>query len=196
MGQHRLGIEPRCAAVPGNCQPWIRAVTRADVACIAGQYSDGRFRKQLFGVEGKYYLPQGKRWLFYAAASGDILTQPDVLDMLLLGGDNGLRGYPIRYQAGDKRALLTLEERVYTNAFIWNLFRVGAAAFVDVGRAWGGPHVNAANPGWLADVGVGLRISSVRLSTKDVLHIDLAFPLNATADISKVQLLVKGRASF
>ena len=165
-------------------------------ASISGQYTDGRVRKQLFGVEGKYYLPQGRRWLFYAAAKGDVLTNPDVLDMLLLGGDNGLRGYPLRYQAGDKSALLTLEERLYSNLFVWNLFRVGSAVFVDVGRAWGGPHVNAANPGWLADAGIGLRISSVRVSTKDVLHIDLEFPLNATSDIEKVQLLVKGKTSF
>jgi hypothetical protein len=165
-------------------------------ASIAGQYTDGRVRQQLFGVHGKYYLPQGGPWLFYAAASADLLTNPDALDMLLLGGDNGLRGYPLRYQAGNQRALFTVEERVYTNAFVWNLFRVGAAAFVDVGRAWGGPHVNAGNPGWLADVGIGLRISNVRVSTQDVLHIDIAFPLNATDDINKVQLLVKGRTSF
>ena len=165
-------------------------------ASISGQYTDGRVRKQLFGVEGKYHLPQGRRWLFYAAVKGDLLTNPDVLDMLLLGGDNGLRGYPLRYQAGDKSALLTLEERLYSNLFVWNLFRVGSAVFVDVGRAWGGPHVNAANPGWLADAGIGLRISSVRVSTKDVLHIDLAFPLNASSDIEKVQLLVKGKTSF
>jgi len=165
-------------------------------ASIEGQYTDGHVRKQLFGVEGKYYLQQSKRWLFYAAASGDMLTNPDVLDMLLLGGDNGLRGYPLRYQAGDKRALLTLEERIYSNLFVWNLFRVGAAAFVDVGRAWGGPHVNTVNPGWLADAGVGLRLSSVRLSTKDIVHIDVAFPFNATPDIKKVQVLVKAKTSF
>ncbi len=165
-------------------------------ASLTGQYTEGRVRKQLFGVEGKYYLPQGGPWLFYAAASGDMLTNPDVLDMLLLGGDNGLRGYPLRYQAGDKRVLLTLEERLYSDLFIWRLFRVGAAAFVDVGRAWGGPHVNTANPGWLADAGVGLRISSVRTSAKDVLHIDVAFPFNATPDIKKVQVVVKGKASF
>jgi len=115
---------------------------------------------------------------------------------MLLGGDNGLRGYPLRYQAGNNRALFTLEERVYTDAFVWSLFRVGAAAFVDVGRAWGGPHVNTANPGWLADAGIGLRISNVRFSTQDVLHIDIAFPLHATDDIKRVQLLVKGRTSF
>lgn len=165
-------------------------------ASLSGQYTGGRVRRQLFGVSAKYHLPQGGRWLFYAAAAADVLTNPDVLDMLLLGGDNGLRGYPLRYQAGNQRALVTLEQRAYTDAFVWNLFRVGGAAFVDVGRAWGGPYVNTSNPGWLADVGVGLRISNVRVSTQDVLHIDIAVPLNATGDIKKVQLLIKGRTSF
>ena len=183
------------ASVSRGFVPWPEQTLLAS-ASISGQYSDGRVRRQLFGVDAKYYLPQGGRWLFYAAASADTLTHPDVLDMLLLGGDNGLRGYPLRYQAGDRRALFTAEERMYSNAFVWNLFRVGAAAFADVGRAWGGPHVNTGNPGWLADVGIGLRISNVRVSTKDVLHIDIAFPLQATPDISKVQFLVKGRTSF
>jgi hypothetical protein len=165
-------------------------------ASLAGRYTGGRVSKQLFGVQGKYYRQQSKRWLFYAAASGDVLTNPDVLDMLLLGGDNGLRGYPLRYQAGDKRVLVTLEERMYTDLFLLNLFRFGAAAFVDVGRAWGGAHVNTANPGWLSDAGIGLRISSVRASTKDVLHIDVAFPINATPDIKKVQVLIKAKTSF
>lgn len=183
------------AAVSRGFEPWGDDSLLAS-ASLSGRYTGGRVSRQLFGVEGKYYLPQGRRWLFYAAASGDMLTHPDVLDTLQLGGDNGLRGYPLRYQAGDKRALLTLEERLYTNAFVWNLFRIGAAGFVDVGRAWGGPHVNTGNAGWLADAGVGLRISSVRASTRDVLHIDLAFPLNTTPDIKKVQVVIKGRTSF
>jgi hypothetical protein len=29
-----------------------------------------------------------------------------------------------------------------------------------------------------------------------VLHIDLAFPLNTTPDIKKVQVVIKGRTSF
>ena len=165
-------------------------------AAIEGQYTDGRVRKQLFGVDGKYYLEQSGPWLFYAAASAAVLTNPDVQDMLLLGGDNGLRGYPQRYQAGDNRVLLTLEERVYTSWFPLHLFRVGAAAFLDVGRAWGGPHVNTINPGWLTNVGAGLRFTSPRTSRSDVLHIDVAFPLNRTPDIDSVQVLVVGKATF
>ena len=48
-----------------------------------------------------------------------------------IGGDNGLRGYPLRYQSGTARALFTVEERFYSNWQPLKLFDVGAAAFVD-----------------------------------------------------------------
>ena len=117
-------------------------------------------------------------------------------DALLLGGDNGLRGYPLRYQSGTRRALVTLEERFYTDLYVWRLFRVGGAAFLDAGRAWGGDNLNAPAPGWLGNAGFGLRIVSARAAFSNVLHVDLAFPLNAGNDVKKLQLLVKTKASF
>jgi hypothetical protein len=148
------------------------------------------------GVRAQYYRPQGKRWLFYAAAAGDYASGTSVTGGYLLGGDNGLRGYPLRYQSGSRRALFTAEERFYTDVYLWRLFRVGGAAFVDVGRAWGGDNINTANPGWLSNVGFGLRFVSVRSAFGNVLHMDIAMPLNTTADISKVQFLVKSKSSF
>ncbi len=165
-------------------------------ASLAGQLSDGQVRRQRLGGAAQYYLPQSPRWLFYAAASADVLTHPEANDVLLLGGDNGLRGYPLRYQSGDRRALFTVEERTYTDVFLWQLFRVGAAAYVDAGRAWGGNNVNTLAPGWLASAGLGLRIVSVRAAFSNVLHIDLAFPLDADAAVKKVQFLVKTKTSF
>ncbi len=35
----------------------------------------------------------------------------DPEEQLLLGGDSGLRGYPLRYQAGKARALAVIEQR-------------------------------------------------------------------------------------
>ena len=164
---------------------------------ITGQFSAGKIRRQRAGAQAQYYLPQdNKRWLFYASASGDVLTRPDVNDELLLGGDNGLRGYPLRYQSGDRRALFTLEERFFTDWYLYRMFRVGGAAFFDSGRAWGGHNTNAVNPGWLNDVGLGLRFVSTRSAFSNVLHVDLAVPLNATSDIKKVQFLIKTKTSF
>jgi hypothetical protein len=165
-------------------------------AAVTGQYADGHVRRQRLKAQTQYYAPQGKRWLFFASASGDVLTRPDVPDTLLLGGDNGLRGYPLRYQSGTRRALFTVEERFYTDLYVWQLFRVGGAAFFDAGRAWGGDNVNQLNPGWLRNAGFGLRIVSARSAFSNVLHVDVAFPLNATPDIKKIQFLVKTRTSF
>ena len=163
---------------------------------LSGQHSAGQVRRQQLGGQAKYFLPQSKHWLFFASVSLDTLKNPDPTDALLLGGDNGLRGYPLRYQSGERRALVTLEERVYTDLYIARLFRIGWAAFYDAGRAWRGPNVNTANPGWLQDAGLGLRVFNVRSAFSNVLHFDLAFPLDADAKVKRVQYLVKTRASF
>ena len=163
---------------------------------LQGQLADGGVERQRAGARLQYYLPQSPRWLFYTSLAGDVLTNPAPLDTLYVGGDNGLRGYPLRYQSGSQRVLLTFEERMYTDLFLFRLFRVGGAGFFDVGRAWGGPTADPTNDRWLANAGIGLRIFNVRASFGNVLHVDLAFPLNGDPDVRKVQLLVKVRASF
>lgn len=165
-------------------------------AALSGQYSGGQVRRQRLGGQAQYYLPQSPQWLFYAAAAGDTLRNPGPTDALLLGGDNGLRGYPLRYQSGTRRALFTLEERAYTDVYVWRLFRLGGAAYFDAGRAWGGDNVNTVQPGWLKSAGVGLRIFSVRAAFSNVLHVDLAFPLDPDSNVKRVQFLVKTKASF
>ena len=165
-------------------------------AQVSGQHSEGRVAHHQLGGKVKYFVPQNKHWLFYASLSADTVKNPDPAEALLLGGDNGLRGYPLRYQSGERRVLLTLEERVYTDLYLMRLFRVGWAAFYDAGRAWAGPNVNTINPGWLKDVGLGLRIFSVRSAFSNVLHIDIAFPVDTDVNVKKMQYLVKTRASF
>lgn len=168
-------------------------------AKLTGQLIDGQAQHQRLGAQAQYYWPQGKRWLFFAGASADMLTGADPGEALLLGGDTGLRGYPLRYQSGTRRALFTVEERFYTDLYVWQLFRVGGAAFFDIGRAWGGTDfggTNTVNPGWLSNAGFGLRIVSARSAFSNVLHVDVAFPLNATPDIKRVQFLVKTKTSF
>jgi hypothetical protein len=45
-------------------------------------------------------------------------------------------------------------------------------------------------------VGIGLRLSSPRASGRSIVHIDLAFPLNAEPTIDNVQLIVETKGSF
>ena len=101
---------------------------------------------------------------------------PDIPGPLTIGGDKGLRGYPLRYQAGERRVLATVEARAYSDWYPFRLFRVGGAVFYDTGRAWHGENQNTVNSGWLRDVGFGLRLLSARTSKGNVLHADIAFP--------------------
>ena len=163
---------------------------------ITGQYTEGPVRRQRSGGQTQYYLPQSPRWLFYASVSAEMLTRPAAGEFLTLGGDNGLRGYPLRYQSGTRRALVTLEERTYSEIYILQLFRVGGAVFIDVGRACTARDPATLDAGGLSNAGLGLRFFNTRTASRNVLHVDVASPLNADANVKKLQLLVKVKASF
>jgi outer membrane protein assembly factor BamA len=144
----------------------------------------------------RYYRRNLEKHLFSVSFEALNSNELDPENQVLLGGDNGLRGYPIRYQAGEGRAILNVEERFYTDWYPWRLFRVGYAAFFDAGRVWG-KDPRASNPlGMLYDVGIGLRLSSPRSSGRSVVHIDLAFPLNGDPSIDNVQLVIETKGSF
>jgi hypothetical protein len=174
-----------------------------DRTLLGNAYSRGRYgggagggENRSHGASGKLYYPQGAKRLFFASAAVDAVHSADPSEQLLLGGSTGLRGYPLRYQTGTERAVMTLEQRFYTDWFPLRLFRVGAAVFYDVGRSWGDSAPGAVNRGWVSDAGVGLRIFSDRSSSGRVLHIDLAFPLDSDAAAGSWQLYLKSRAAF
>ena len=161
----------------------------------SGRYAESG-ENQAVGASARYYLRHGRHVVYYAAFAADAVDNPDVPGPLEIGGDNGLRGYPLRYQSGERRMLLTLEARGYTDWYPLRLFRVGGAVFYDTGRAWKGENPNTINSGWLRDVGFGLRLLSARTSKGNVLHADFAFPLDPDPTIDKVQFVVKTKVAF
>ena len=174
-------------------QPGHQMLAAANYSALLGS-STGDTRSM--GASMRYFAPQKEPLLFYFAASTDHVHSPNQADDLLLGGDNGLRGYPLRYQRGQHRTLFTFEERYYTDWYPLRLFRVGAAVFADVGRAWGSETPNPVN-GWLSDVGIGIRFLSARASFGNILHIDLAFPINRSdQSIRPYQVLVQTGKTF
>jgi len=197
------------AAFGATDQPWVvsGSVSKGFRLAMPGHQllTSGNFSAQYGSSVGdvrtlggslRYYLPQTGKFLLYLAASSDHVWSPNQADELLLGGDNGLRGYPLRYQRGTHRTLFTAEQRYYTDWYPLRLFRVGAAVFTDVGRAWGSATPNPTN-GWLSDVGFGLRILSARASFGNILHVDLAFPVhNTDPSIKSGQLLIQTGKTF
>jgi hypothetical protein len=150
----------------------------------------------LLNMDARYYKRISDKRLFFVRLNGSYGQNLDLDQQMYLGGDNGLRGYPLRYQAGDKRALLTIEQRFYTDWYPFRLFRVGAAVFYDMGRTWGEGPLGTGNDGLLKDVGAGLRLGNTRSSLGQVVHIDVAYPLDGNNDISNVQFIVEIKKSF
>jgi len=165
-------------------------------ASYSGQYGSTTGDVRTTGASMRYFVPQTGSFLLYFAASTDLVRSPNVADELLLGGDSGLRGYPLRYQRGTHRQLFSVEERYYTDWYPLRLFRVGFAVYYDVGRAWDSQLGNP-NNGWLNDVGIGMRVLSARSSYGNILHIDLAFPVHRTdPNIRSRQFLVMTAKTF
>ena len=162
----------------------------------SGRLESGQIANGLLDANARYYWRWASRKVFFAGASGALSEDLDPEDQLQLGGDNGLRGYPLRYQTGTSRALFTVEQRFFTEWFPFRLFYVGAAVFADVGRTWGRGSVGEPSLGWLSDVGFGLRLGNARSGFGSVVHIDIAFPLNRTPDIDQVQFLIETKESF
>lgn len=163
---------------------------------LSTRLEDGHARNLIADAAAKYYWRWRENWLLYAGLSGTTTYMLDPDMQLLLGGDNGLRGYPLRFESGTSRALLTVEQRFFTDWYPYRLVRVGGAIFTDVGRTWGSGVVGNSDPGLLKDVGFGLRIGNTRSGLGNVLHIDLAFPVSDIAGIKRVQFLVQTMQSF
>jgi len=164
-------------------------------AGFSGRLQDGRVADLRSGLDVAWYWRTSHRTLSHARVGGDSGQALDLDHYFLLGGDNGLRGYPLRYQQGSGRVRFTIEERIFTDWSIWRLFDVGGAVFFDAGRTYGSNPIGAPQLGWLRDLGLGLRLGNNRSSLGNVIHIDLAAPLDGE-DIKRLQLLVGATATF
>ena len=144
------------------------------------------------GSVGYFYLA-GEKHRWYASASYDQGHQLQQHNELTAGGRGGLRGYPLDYQRGEKRYLVTIEKRYISDIHLFNLFRFGTAMYLDMGRAWGGGYSEASH---LANVGVGLRMSSSKAKLGKVLHLDFAVPLVERDQVSSFQWVITASQSL
>ncbi|MCU0976627.1 MAG: hypothetical protein MUC71_10015 [Steroidobacteraceae bacterium] len=163
---------------------------------LSSRIESGGLQDALLSGAARYYWRTSPKSMLFVGLSGDVGHALDADHDLLLGGDTGLRGYPLRYQAGSARALFTIEERIFTDWYPFRLVNVGAAVFADMGRTWGQDHLGTPNLGLLKDVGFGLRLGNSRSALGNVLHIDLAFPLDGDSSIRDMQILLKTHKSF
>ena len=162
----------------------------------SGRIETGSSANTLLSIDARYYLQQSEKRLFFTTISATRGHNLDLDSPVELGGDAGLRGYPLRYQSGDSKLLLTIEQRYFWDWYPFRLFRVGGALFADVGRTWGDNPVGGRSLGWLRDVGLGFRFASTRTGSRKIVHFDIAFPLDGDASIDDVQILLESKKSF
>lgn len=162
----------------------------------SGRVEHGDWINSEVGGNIRYYNQITAKRLFFMTLDATWGNDLDLDNLEDLGGDTGLRGYPLRYQTGDSRAIFAVEQRYFTDWYPFRLFRVGGALFADIGRTWGDNPVGGPSLGWLKNIGIGLRLGPTRSSGRDMIHIDVAFPLDGDPSIDSVQLLIESKRSF
>ena len=105
---------------------------------------------------------------------------------LLLGAENGLRGYKDRTFTGDKRFLINFEDRIHLASDVLQLFNIGGVGFIDIGGSTDESLGNLFENDIYGNFGVGLRIGLPRSSGGTVVRLDVAFPFRDGPDDSEV----------
>ena len=157
-----------------------------------------------FGGVVSYRYQHTGSWSLLVRGSVTASENPTLDQQLRLGGEEGLRGYPNRYQIGDRRFLVTVEERYYSNLYPLQMFRLGGAVFFDVGRSWYDGDApewlpedrDASHFGVLANAGFGLRMESTRTRRDQLVHLDVAFPLRDGPDVRSVEITLTAKQSL
>jgi hypothetical protein len=150
-------------------RPWGRGYAFALGLLRASYGRRGYFN--LFAVAGlSVYARVGEAHSLAIRGQWGAVSRSEEGAQLLLGLEEGLRGYPARRFDGTRRALFNLEARptyLRRRAFV-----LAGAFFLDGGAAWT-PGRTA--PAWSAAAGTGLRLGLSRVYNSPILRADLGY---------------------
>lgn len=165
--------------------------------------TEGRWRQDdnelvnsVAAFEARYYyfISRKDRWFAQLRAEAARAIRQD--QQFTSGGADILRGYPLDTQRGDRRWVMTVERRHFTDWHPFNLVRVGGAVYMDAGRTWDSQDSVVQTSETLVNAGVGLRFSSSKSRADRVLHVDYAVPLVARDQVDAYQIVVVGKLEF
>ena len=203
-GQGALGLYSRAWGSTGTgsfftlgaAKGWApggRSLLLAEGAA-AGRSLDGRFQDGRGGF-GLTAYRWGPAWQVLAASFAvDAAVRPDPEDLLYLGGQEGLRGYPNFLHPGDRRWILSLEDRFLTEWRWLGMLRAGFVVYADAGAIR-----RLDGTGWTrprADAGAGLRFGDLKSSLGRVVLLTVAFPLAREPGEGRYQVLVGNVVRF
>tara|TARA_R110000868_G_scaffold400884_2_gene675638 strand:- start:691 stop:2292 length:1602 start_codon:yes stop_codon:yes gene_type:complete len=167
-------------------------------ANFEGELYDNSAQKDrlLFNFNSAYFYKFAQRWGAYFKNANQF-SQNQYLDApIVLGGETGVRGFPLQYQHGKSSSQFTVEARYYPQINIYKLLELGGAAFIDTGRVFGQSELSKNQTTWMTSVGVGARLYSTHSSEARVIHIDIIKPLSSDENVNSIEFRVTTKHSF
>jgi hypothetical protein len=166
-------------------------------AGVNGRLADSKWENALFFTNLNLFWKT--TWLYpqtwvahFEANTGRSL---DLENQIILGGNNGLRGYKNYSFTGARSLLLNVENRFFFPGEYFHLVRFGGAAFFDSGCVVPeGSGFSFARS--RSDVGLGLRFASTRSESGSVVRADVAYALNSGPGGSRVVVSIRGQQAF
>ncbi len=138
-----------------------------------------------------YHRGQTASRSLFIALNGVVSRNLNPARQIILGGDNGLRGYDSYFQAGERSVNVNVEQRLFTRYHLFQLVRVGFAGFLDAGKVYNSNSINGDS--FHSAVGFGLRLAPSKSESSGIVHMDLAWPLNSN---DSLQFIVELRDTF
>jgi hypothetical protein len=164
---------------------------------LANDTYQERDSRLLVKLNSEYFYQFNKNWGFYLSNVNVASTNQYIDQPVTMGGNAGLRGFPLQYQHGEHSIKATSEIRYYPHINLFKLFDIAGVAFVDAGRTYGESTVKNIEEGWLGSAGVGLRLHSPHSGgSNPIIHIDFAFPQSDNPDINSFEIRVQAKKSF
>jgi hypothetical protein len=164
---------------------------------LNGDIYEQQDHRLLLSLNTEYFYNIDPNWGFYLSNT-NIVSKNQYLDQpVTIGGNTGLRGFPLQYQHGKHSVRFTSEIRYYPHINLFKLFDLAGAAFLDTGKTFGDSKVDNSEDAWLYAVGIGARLYSPHSAgSHQVIHIDFAFPQSNNPNIDSFEIRVEAKKSF
>ena len=167
-------------------------------ANFEGEFYDNKERKnrQLLSIKTEYFHKFNDNWGGYFKNVSKLSENQFADSPLVLGGETGVRGFPLQYQHGSHSSQFTIEARYYPHINIYKLLELGGAAFIDTGRVFDRSELSTNQSPSMTSVGLGLRFYSTHSSEARVIHLDLIKPITSDPNVNGIEFRITTKHSF
>ena len=167
-------------------------------ASFEGEIYDNNLvqNRMLLQLNAEYFHKFNENWGGYFKNANHFSKNQFLDSPVALGGESGVRGYPLQYQHGKHSTQFTFEARYYPQINIYKLLELGGAAFIDTGRVFGQTDLSQNDSPWMTSVGLGARFYPTHSSESRVIHLDIIKPLTSAPNVNGVEFRITTKHTF